>query len=253
MKFIDCHAHLNMETEEELELKIKIAKKEDVHYIVCVNTNPKSFNHLIIENKYKELIKVIGVNRTLATGNFSPLISILRDALEEYNPSGIGEIGLDYQTYWGPVFPEKQQEMFRAQLRLAREFNLPFVIHSHDADKDLITLLEEEKAHDLRSQIHGCICGIETYKKLLDMGLFLSFGYIHLIDNKLRDLILHTPVERILTETDSPYAPTFQSLEGDSQPAEVPLITKEIAKLKGLEIKEFTSIVLKNAKNVFRF
>lgn len=260
--FIDCHAHIVHPfnyasiTQKDVEKIVNNARKRKVHYIVSVSSNSNYYSFYDIEKHFKDLVRVVGISRGLAQSNHSHMLIDLRKELELTEPKAIGEIGLDYtnlnqESGKDKTIRKQQQKLFRSQIQLAHEFSLPIVIHSAKADKDLVDILEQHHVEDIGGMVHGCSCGLEARKKLIDMGFFLSFGPSQLERNRTLEMVQQTPIENILTETDSPAWIKYPDTSVEFQPADVSDVSRKLAKIKEIDIDEFARVVLNNAKNLF--
>ena len=172
----------------------------------------------------------------------------------------IGEIGLDY--YREHTDHALQKEILLAQLTLARELELPILIHNRDADNDLMPILSEWYAslpHDsiLRSfpgSLHSFSSTLETAEFALGMNFLLGITgpvtFKNATDRK--HLVSRLPLESILLETDAPYLTPHPHRGSRNEPAYIPLIADEIARLQGKTLEEVAIITTKNAKRLFR-
>src|SRR5262249_18918003 len=117
----------------------------------------------------------------------------------------VGEIGLDYHYDFSPR--DVQQAVFRDQVRLARELSLPVVIHTREADEDTMTVLREEGGADLRGVLHCFTGGPSLADAGLALGFFVSLAGIITFPKaeELRATVRRVPLDRLLTETDSPF------------------------------------------------
>lgn len=260
--FIDCHAHIvhpfnyTSITKEDVEAIVKTARANEVNYIVSVSSNPSYYSFYDIEKHFESLVRVVGIQRGLAQSNHSLLLSDLKKELKLSRPKAIGEVGLDYtnlnqESGIDEAIRKQQQKLFRKQIQLAQEFDLPIVIHSAEADIDLIDILEQHHAEDIGGMVHGCSCGTEARKKLIDMGFFLSFGPNQLERDGTFEMVRQTPIEKILTETDAPAWIKFPDTSVEFQPADVSDVARKLAKIKEMELEELARAVLNNAKSLF--
>jgi TatD DNase family protein len=164
-----------------------------------------------------------------------------------------GEIGLDY--HYNHSSPKDQRERFREQIQLARELHLPIIIHTREAQDDTITILKEEKAAEVGGVFH-CFSGDAWLAKdALEMGFYLSFSGILTFQNAtmLRDIAKHTPLDRLLVETDCPYLTPVPHRGKRNEPAYVAHVAKQLAaihpELSPEEIEQHTT---ENAKRLFK-
>jgi len=274
--YIDCHAHIFFSpippeaipnditgeiptpTIDFIGRTISNAKKKGVNHIIGVISNPNNFSSYYKQMNLENIIHVIGVQRSKALEDHSHLILLLKKEIDRKKPHAIGEIGLDYGfdnlgRYEKNIFKKKQQELFRKQIRLAKEADLPIVIHAgYGTDRDIEKVLKQEQAQDVGGQIHGYMSKKKYISEILDMGFYFSFGYIHTKEEELKEVVKITPLERILTETDSPYH-IIESPKRFILPEDVVSVSNNIARLKEVMLKDFTNQIMKNARDIFRF
>jgi TatD DNase family protein len=146
----------------------------------------------------------------------------------------VGEIGLDYHYDFSPR--DVQQEVFRAQLRLARELRYPVVIHTREADDDTLAILEEEGGGELRGVLH-CFSGSAALARAgLDLGFYISVAGIVTFPKaqELRDIVKQVPLDRLLTETDSPFLAPVPHRGKRNEPAFVSRVLEVLAAVQGV-------------------
>lgn len=163
----------------------------------------------------------------------------------------VGETGLDYH------YPEPgaalQKEWFERQLSLARETGLPVVIHSREAAKDTLDIMQALRAGEIGGVVHCFSYGKEMAREYLNMDFYFGIGGVITFKNakKLKEAAAYIPMERILLETDSPYlAPEPHRGERNSS-LNLPYVAKEIAALKGISYEEVVACTEENAKRLF--
>ncbi|NHJ48408.1 MAG: TatD family deoxyribonuclease [Asgard group archaeon] len=276
--YIDCHAHVFFSpipkeaidddiigdiptpTIEFITKMISDAKKKGVSHIVGAISNPNDLQNYKKQLELENIIHVLGISRNHASKNQTELIALLQKEIERKTPHAIGEIGLDYSYGFENIAEEEkdilvknQQELFRKQIRIAKELNIPIVVHAgYKDDKDIVKIIKQERAQDVGGQIHGYMTKKELILELLDMGFYFSIGYMHLINDKLKEIIDITPMKQLLAETDSPYH-LMVSPKKFIYPEDIVFVTNEIAKLKEMNIKTLTNQVMENARKLFRF
>jgi TatD DNase family protein len=146
----------------------------------------------------------------------------------------IGEIGLDYHYDFSPR--EVQQQVFRVQVRLARELNLPVVIHTREADDDTVAILREEGGGEVRGVLH-CFTGTAALARAgLDLGFYISVAGIVTFPkaHELRETIKNVPLARLLTETDSPFLAPVPHRGKRNEPAFVSRVVEVLATVHGV-------------------
>ena len=167
----------------------------------------------------------------------------------------LGEIGLDY--FYDLSQREAQILVFRRQLELAFEADVPIVLHTRDATKDTLMILEEFRRNRMLRSVPGvchCFSGSEeTAEKLLQMGFYLGFdGPITFKNSKRAPFVISmTPPDRLLTETDSPYLTPVPYRGKTNEPAYVGLVLDKMAEIRGVDREEMVKAVMDNARRLF--
>ncbi len=167
----------------------------------------------------------------------------------------IGEIGLDY--YYDLSERSVQREVFRKQLELAYEYDIPFILHERDATGDCLDILRSfYKAGKLRSLpgvCHCCSCSLEASQELVKMGFYIGFdGPLTFKNNKKTpEVALNTPWDRIVIETDSPYLTPEPNRGLINEPCHVAYVCEKLAGIKGVSIDEAAQITYDNGKMLY--
>jgi TatD DNase family protein len=163
----------------------------------------------------------------------------------------IGEIGLDY--YRQHTSKEKQQEILRKQIQIARDLGLPIIIHNRDAHDDIYNVLKEEKAEEISGVFHSFFGKIEFLKSILDLNYHVSFtGPVTFKNANYNKLVECVPLEQLLLETDSPFLAPVPFRGKRNEPSYVRYIAEKIAQVKGISMEKLAEITTENAKNLFR-
>ena len=164
----------------------------------------------------------------------------------------VGEIGLDYHYDYSPR--EVQHAVFRAQVRLARELQCPVVIHTREADEDTIAILREEGGGEVRGVLH-CFTGTPA---LADAGLALGF-YVSLAGiltfpkaAELRETARRVPIDRLLTETDSPFLSPVPYRGKRNEPAYVTRVVETLAEMHQVPVGDLAEQTAANFHTLFR-
>jgi len=164
----------------------------------------------------------------------------------------VGEIGLDYHYDFSPR--DVQHAVFRAQVRLARELQRPVVIHTREADEDTIAILREEGRGDLRGVLH-CFTGDDALADAgLALGLFVSLAGIITFPKAeaLRQTARRVPLDRLLTETDSPFLAPVPYRGKRNEPAYVARVVETLADMHRLPAGELAARTAANFHTLFR-
>ncbi len=162
----------------------------------------------------------------------------------------VGEIGLDY--HYDGHDKTAQRALFEAQLEMAERLGLPAQIHSRDACADTLAILREHRDCIKRGFLMHCYSyGAENLPEFLELGAYFSFGGVVCFHNARRavEAVAACPMDRILSETDSPYLSPFRGEK--NSPANIPLIVKKLAEIKGVPFSEMVGSIHRNASALF--
>ncbi|MGE4554940.1 MAG: TatD family hydrolase [Candidatus Paceibacterota bacterium] len=177
--------------------------------------------------------------------------------LKEEKVVAIGETGLDFK-YLKDLDPEKilkQEEEFKKQIKIAQEFNLPLIIHVRDIYEKALEILKELNFDPLKTNFKGVFHffsgSLEQAKKILNQGFFIGFSGIITYNKKLEEVVKNVPLEKILAETDSPYAAPLPYKGEMNYPFYVKEVISKIAQIKNLDFKEVEEKIFKNTLNFF--
>ena len=164
----------------------------------------------------------------------------------------VGEIGLDYHYDFSPR--AVQQDVFRLQVRLARELQLPLVVHTREADEDTIAILGDEGGRDVRCVIHCFTGDARLAQAALGLGFFISLAGIVTFPKAtgLRDAVRRVPLDRLLVETDSPFLAPVPYRGGRNEPAYVARIVAALADLYAVAPADLAAETSRNFHALFR-
>ncbi|KML08585.1 hydrolase TatD [Bacillus safensis] len=250
----DTHAHLNAEQyNEDLEQVIERAKSEKVEKIVVVGFDrPTITRAMELIEEYDFIYAAIGWHPVDAIDMTDEDLAWIKDLSQHEKVVAIGEMGLDY--YWDKSPKDVQKEVFRRQIALAKEVNLPIVIHNRDATEDVVTILKEEGAAEVGGIMHCFTGSLETAKACMEMNFYISFGGPVTFKNakKPKEVVKEIPSDRLLIETDCPYLTPVPFRGKRNEPSYVKYIAEQIAELREISFEELAELTTKNAKKVFR-
>ena len=258
MQFIDSHCHIDgPEFDADREEVIARALDAGVTTMLNVGTgDPHSgaFERAVeLAERHSEIFAAIGVHphdaKLFDKAAEQRLMSL---AQQSKRVIAWGEIGLDYHYDHSPR--ETQRAVFKQQLRLACERNLPVVIHSREADGDTIAILTEELTGYARAGVLHCFGGsLAMAKAAIELGLFISFAG-NLTFKKaedLRDVARELPLERLLIETDCPYLTPVPFRGKRNEPARLVETARCLASLHDKELEEIGGITSENFSRLF--
>jgi len=248
--YIDTHAHLYYDDlKNQLGDVVKRAEAAGVTQIICVGTDlPSSETSISIAEKYNAVFATVGVHPHDAKDTPDDYLRQLRDMASHSKVVAMGEMGLDYFRDFSPR--NVQKEVFQSQLALARELDLPVVIHNRDADEDILKILEEVRYE--RSVLHCFSSDTEMAGRAVSLGCFLSFtGNVTFGKNHTESVLLTTPLNRIMLETDCPFMTPVPNRGKLNEPANILHIAQWIAKVKRIDVSEVAESTTSTAQIFF--
>lgn len=258
MKFIDTHSHYNLsQFDEDREAAIARMKEAGVGTI-CVGVDLETSKLAIeIAADNEDIWAIVGQHPTEWSQEFD---AVEFAALAEgKNVVAIGECGLDYFRPDEREHKAEQVVVFRRQIELAIESGLPLMLHirpeqgTMTAYDDALDILEEYKkaAPELIGTAHFFAGDTRIAQRFLDLGFYISFSGVITFVKEYEETVAFVPLERILSETDAPFAAPAPYRGKRNEPAYVTEIVKKIAEIKGISLEDCQKQLLQNAQKLF--
>jgi TatD DNase family protein len=252
--FIDSHAHLEMpQFEEDLPRVLARARDCGVEAIITCGTSVDDSQRAIhIAERYPEVFATVGVHPHDAVGCTPAALKKLRGLAAHPRVVALGEMGLDFYRNLSP--PEAQIQAFRDQIRLARELGKPIVVHDRDAHPQTLRVLREEMAWESGGVIHGLSGDSAMARDCVEMGFHLSIPGSVTFKNsaKLRNVILQTPVERLLLETDAPFLAPVPFRGKRNEPCHIRYTADRVARILRIPLESLSQQTIQNTRILFR-
>ena len=249
----DSHAHYDSQQFDEDRDELLLSMEANgVGTIVNAGASWDSVTEVVeLAQKYPFMYAAVGVHPDEVGALDDERFEYMKAQCKKDKVVAVGEIGLDY--YWDNESHDVQKKWFIKQLELARELDLPVIIHSRDAAADTLEIMKEY-GQGLRGVIHCFSYSIELAREYVKMGYHIGIGGVVTFKNgrKLKEIAAEIPLERILLETDCPYlAPVpFRGKRNDSH--YISYVAQEIAELKGISYEEVVAQTEKNGKELFQ-
>ncbi len=252
---IDSHAHLDMDRfDADRDAVIERARAQGVHTIVSLAMIDEADSY----RKALELVEERGLYTAVGCHPHDAKIfddkggeDLVRELAGRPGVIAVGEIGLDY--HYNLSTPEEQQDVFRRQIRLARDLELPVVVHHRDAEEDLLRILDEERVADVRGVLHSFTASLETAEAAIAQGFLISFSGIVTFKNAaaLQDVARRLPLDKLLVETDCPYLAPVPHRGKRNEPVFVRETAAFLAKLRGTSEDEVERATDDNFREFF--
>ena len=252
----ETHAHYDDErfAEDRGELLSQLPSLGIGKVINVASTIPSIEECVELAHSYDHVYAAVGVHPSELEGMSEDVIEKMRKLAAWEKTVAIGEIGLDYYWEKDPDVQKNQRDWFVRQMELAREVDLPVIIHSRDAAEDTLTLMKELHAENIPGVIHCYSYSPELAREYVKMGYYIGVGGVVTFKNakKLVQAVAETPMERILLETDSPYLTPEPHRGHRNDSRELVYVVEKIAEIKGITPEEVEDITWDNALRLFQ-
>ena len=255
MTLIDSHCHLDFpDFADDLDGVVERARAAGVERMITIGTKvSKAAGVVAIAERYDDVFFTVGTHPHEAAGEGAEDFDAMRAFAQHPKCVGIGEAGLDYHYDYAPR--DVAQRVFRGQIALARELDLPLVIHARDADDDIAAILTDEMGQGrFRALLHCFTSSRELAETALDLGLSISFSGVVTFKKSegLRAIARDVPLDRILVETDAPYLAPTPHRGRRNEPAFVVATAGVVAEARGLEPEALAAATRANTHAIFR-
>jgi TatD DNase family protein len=251
---IDTHAHLDDDRlRSRIDEVLASARAAGVVQVVAISTTAQdSASVLALARSHHGVFAAVGIHANDAASASPGDWGVIVDMAGSPGVVAVGETGLD--RHWDRTPFPVQQDYFGRHLELARERDLPVVIHCREAEDDILAQLRALN-RQVKGVLHSFTANWERAQALLDLGLHLSFAGMLTFANKaldpLRDAAARAPLDRILVETDSPYLAPHPFRGKTNEPAHVSLTAAKLAELRGMSVDDLARATTANARRLF--
>lgn len=248
----DTHAHYDADQfQEDRQELLRSMPEQGVGTILNVGADWDSVTEAVaLAQKHPHVYAAVGLHPDEVGVLDEEKFAVLKEQCKQEKVLAVGEIGLDY--YWDTESHDVQKQWFIRQLELAREMNLPVIIHSRDAAEDTLQIMKEH-AQGLRGVIHCFSYSRELAEEYVKMGFHIGVGGVVTFKNgrKLKEVVEAIPLPRILLETDCPYLAPEPYRGKRNQSAYLSYVAKEIADIKNVTVEEVIEQTERNGKELF--
>ena len=251
---IDTHCHLDMDAyDQDRQAVIENSLAAGIGTIITIGIDLESSRAaLALAEQYSHIYCSIGVHPHNITGLTDQYYKELTALAAHPKVVAYGEIGMDRVRCQTPE--DLQQEHFRRQVQIAKQLNLPLIIHDREAHQTVMEILESEAPFPAGGIMH-CFSGDrELARQVLDLGFLISIPGVVTFNNAemLQEVVRTTPLNCLVLETDGPYLSPVPRRGKRNEPANILYIAEKIAQLKEIELAEVVSCTTENARKIFR-
>lgn len=267
MKLVDTHAHLDLancdfrsgdrirsSSDRDLSGILKRAKENGVEKIVTISSNLEECEQAVkIAEKNEGVWASCGVHPDEAGGMKNEDWERLRGFLGHEKCVAVGECGFDFGPHGEKASAEIQEGVFRKQCELGREFSLPVIVHSREADELVLKVMGDFK--DVKMVVHCFQSGMELEKAVLENeNWMMSFTGLVTFGKSVAGIlesVKRVPLEKMMVETDAPFLAPEPHRGEINEPGFVKFVAEKIAEVKGVEVEKVAEITTGNAERFF--
>jgi TatD DNase family protein len=251
--WIDTHAHIySKEFDADRADVIRLAEEQDVKKIYMPNVDHASIDAMLdAESRYPGVcFSMMGLHPCSVKKDFERELYIVEDWLSKRSFFAVGEIGTD--LYWDKTFWEQQKEAFNIQVKWAKQYNLPIIIHCRESLDETIALVEHLQDGKLTGIFHCFSGSVEQAEKISKLNFFMGIGGVATFKNGGLDKVLpEISLDHIVLETDSPYLAPVPHRGKRNEPSYIPLVVQKIATYKNASVDEIQEKTTGNALKLF--
>ncbi|RXI58477.1 TatD family hydrolase [Clostridium tetani] len=251
MKIFDSHAHYDDDSFNEDRIRVleELKNNNIIGVLNCGSSFKGAVDSLNLAKNNDFFYAAVGIHPEYADTVDEDMLNEIKNMTSHPKVKAIGEIGLDYYYEDNPP-KEVQKEAFIKQMKLAKELNLPVVIHDRDAHKDILDIIK------MFPEVHGvihCFSGsVELSRECLKLGYYIGFTGIVTFKNarKTLEVVKEVPIDKILVETDCPYMAPEPHRGKRNRSEYIEQIIKKVAKIKEISEEELNNQVILNTKHL---
>lgn len=249
----DTHTHLYSDAfANERDAIMQRAKEANItrFFIPAIDSETTDAMYDLERAYPNSIFLMMGLHPTSVKSNYEEELLHVEEQFKKRSFYAVGEIGID--LYWDQSTLEIQKEAFRHQIRLAKKYKLPIVIHCREAFDEIFEVLETEKSEDLFGIFH-CFTGtLEQAKRAISFNMKLGIGGVVTFKNgKIDQFLNQIDLKHIVLETDSPYLSPVPYRGKRNESSYLSLICKKVAQVYEVSEEEIAKVTTQNSKEVF--
>lgn len=250
---IDTHCHLYLpEYDRDLETVMERAFQAGVEKFYLPAIDSRTMDRVLqMEERFPSVaFAMAGLHPCSVKEDFRNELDLIRQLLESRKFAAVGEVGLDY--YWDKTYVMQQQEAFREQINLARQYSLPVIIHSRNATRECLDIIQENQDGKLKGIFH-CFSGDEQLAlEIGETGFLLGIGGVITYKNAgLAESLINVPLEYMVLETDAPYLTPVPFRGKRNESSYLSYVAQKLADVKGIDIQKVEERTTENANRLF--
>ena len=250
---IDSHSHIYLpEFRDDLDQMLSRAENELVKLVLMpAIDNETHIAMLKTEEDFPgKCLSMMGLHPCSVKEGYKQQLKIVKEYFEKRRFVAVGETGLDF--YWDRTFTKEQYDSFQVQIELAKQFDIPVVIHSRNSIDECIKVIRENQQGNLKGVFH-CFSGNEKQaNEIIDLGFYLGIGGVVTFKNSgLDKVIADIDMKNVVLETDAPYLAPVPFRGKRNECSYLKYVVEKLAEIRNVEKEEIANITTKNAKELF--
>jgi TatD DNase family protein len=254
MILTDTHTHLySKEFDVDRTLLIEKAINSGVSRFFLPNVDVASIPLMLeVEQQFSDnCFAMMGIHPCSVNANYENDLEVAEQWLNKRKFVAVGEIGID--LYWDKTFFKQQQVAFRKQIQWAKQYELPYIIHSRNSFDEVIEIVTEFKNDNIKAIFHCFSGNVQQAEQVIASGDFkLGIGGVVTFKNSGLDKVVEAiDLKHLVLETDAPYLAPAPHRGKRNDPDYLVLIAKKIAEIKNISIEEVAEITTQNSKYIF--
>jgi TatD DNase family protein len=253
MILTDTHAHLYLEQfDHDRHNMVGRAIERGVKYLFLPNIDRDSIKPMmdLAEAFPGHCFPMMGLHPTSVREDYLQQLETVSLWLKQEKFCAIGEMGID--LYWDKTYFPQQQESFRYQVKLAKEYQLPIVIHSRNSFDEIFRLMDEVWEPGLKGVFHCFTGNIQQADHIVNLGFKLGIGGVLTYKNSgLKEVMQNISLDHILLETDAPFLAPVPYRGSRNESAYIYDIAQNLAEIKGIDLAEVAEVTTGNAMELF--
>lgn len=256
MILTDTHTHLySKDFDPDRSELIETAIKNGIKRFFLPNVDSESIPGMFqMEKQFPDnCFAMMGLHPCSVNATYQDELQVVKHWLSKRKFIGIGEIGID--LYWDKTFLVQQQDAFRTQIQLAKEYNLPYVIHSRNSFNEVMEIVSEFKNDAIKAIFHCFSGNVQQAEEVIAAGNFkLGIGGVVTFKNSGLDKVVEAiDLKHLVLETDAPYLAPMPHRGKRNEPDYLMLTAKKIAEIKNISVEEVAAVTTQNSIEVFGF
>ena len=248
---IDTHMHLYDKKFDEIREDVinESLASGITKMIACGCDYETSLKCIELAEKYDFIYAAVGIHPSEAHKMDYEDLSWIYKLAKHKKVVAIGEIGLDY--YWDKTYIDIQKNIFIKQIQIAKELDLPIIVHSRDSINDTYTILKDNRVNGV---LHCFSGSLEMAREFVKLGYYLGVGGVLTFNNskEIKKVVEEISLDKLLTETDAPYLAPVPFRGTINKPAYIPYIIKKIAEIKNIDVVKAENKLYQNGHDLFK-